>query len=305
MRFERVIVTGGSGRLGRFVVDELAGGCALTVLDRAPPRHEVAYVEADILDPGAVRAAITGHDAMIHLAGYDAGLAPDDKGYIETNIQGAWNVMHAAEEAGLRKVVLASSFSALGLGYHRMPDYLPVDKGHPLRPTDPYGLSKQVIETVAHHFVRRGRLEIVCLRPTLIVRPDREAAILAQLALPDPDSDAPQGTVGPGGIEPAGALSPTRGYVRSADAARCFRMALDHDAAPFDIFNVAAGDTIGRVETLERLHRVFGRVPEVRDPDLYARNPYAGALSVSRARDVLGWEAEGDSRTIAARHGAV
>ena len=304
MRFERAIVTGGSGRLGRFVVDALMGGCALTVLDIAPPQQDVAYVEASILDLGAVRAAIAGHDAMIHLAGYDAGLAPDDKGYIETNIQGAWNVLHAAEEAGLRKVVVASSFSALGLGYDRMPDYLPVDENHPLRPTDPYGLSKQIIETVAHNFVSRGQLEIVCLRPTLIVRPDREAAILAQLVLPDPDRDPPAGTVGAGGIEPAGALSPTRGYVRSVDAARCFRMALDHEGAPFDIFNVAAGDTIGRVETLERLKSVFGRVPEVRDPELYARDPYAGALSVSRARDVLGWEAEGDWQTIAARHGA-
>jgi nucleoside-diphosphate-sugar epimerase len=304
MRFERVIVTGGSGRLGRFVVDELVGACAPTVLDIAPPLQEVPYIEADILDSGAVRAAVEGYDAMIHLAGYDDGMAPDEKGYVETNIQGAWNVLHAAEEAGLRKVVVASSFAALGLGYGRMPDYLPVDESHPLRPTKAYGLSKQVIETVARHFVRRGRLEIVCLRPTLIVRPEREAAILAQLALPDPDSDAPAGTVGPGGVEPAGALSPTRGYVRSVDAARCFRFALDHEGDAFDIFNVAAGDTIGRVETLKRLEDVFGRVPDVRDPALYAGDPHAGALSVSRVRDVLGWEVEGDWQGIAARHGA-
>ncbi len=305
MRFERVIVTGGSGRLGRFVVDELAGACAPTVLDIAAPSQEVPYLQADILDLGAVREAVAGHDAMIHLAGYDDGLAPDEKGYIETNIQGAWNVLNAAAEAGLQKVVVASSFAALGLGYDRMPDYLPVDEDHPLRPTNAYGLSKQVIETMSRHFVRRGGLEVVCLRPTLVVRPEREAAILAQLALPDPDTDAPEGTVGPGGVEPAGALSPTRGYVRSADAARCFRMALDHEGEAFDIFNVAAGDGIGRVETLSRLEDVFGRVPEVRDPALYARDPHAGALSVSRARDLLGWEAEGDWQAIALRHGRV
>ena len=64
MDFERVVVTGGSGRLGRFVVDELREICAVCVLDIARPRQDVPYFEADILDPEAVRAALAGQDGI-------------------------------------------------------------------------------------------------------------------------------------------------------------------------------------------------------------------------------------------------
>lgn len=302
MRFERVVVTGGSGRLGRFVVEALAGHCALSVLDLVPPAREVPYLEADILDLERLRAVLAGQEAMIHLAGFDDGMAPHDKAYFETNVQGAWNVLHAAEEAGLRKAVVASSIAALGLGYERMPDYLPVDEAHPLYATGTYGHSKEVIETLARHFARRGKLHLVCLRPTLIVRPEREAAILAQLALPDPDDAPPADAAGPGGVRPYGALSATRTYVRSADAARGFVQALDHEGPAFDVFNVSAVDSIGRVETLARLQQVYGKLPELRDPERFARDPHASILDIGRTRDLLGWQPEGDWRSVVARH---
>jgi nucleoside-diphosphate-sugar epimerase len=322
MRFEKVVVTGGGGLLGRFVVDALMGDCAVSVLDIAAPQQDVPYFETDILDLGAVRAALAGQEAAIHLAGIDDGNASHDREYFETNVQGAWNVFHAAEEAGLRKLVFASSIAALGIGYDRMPDYLPIDEAHPLYNTGTYGHSKEAIETLARHFVRRGRLDIVCLRPTLIVRPVREAAILAQLALPDPDSGehsaegtaphgaqdtAPHGAqdTAPHGAQdtvPYGALSATRTYVRSQDAARCFRMALDHDGAGYEVFNVSAADSIGREETLERLRTVYGRLPEIRDPALYARDPHASVLDIRRTRDQLGWEPEGDWTTVVAQY---
>jgi nucleoside-diphosphate-sugar epimerase len=309
MGFERVVVTGGSGLLGRFVVEALSGDCAVSVLDIATPRRDVPYFEADILDLEAVRAALAGQEAVIHLAGIDDGKASHDRDYFATNVQGAWNVFQAAEEAGLRKLVFASSIAALGIGYDRMPDYLPVDEGHRLHNTGTYGHSKEAIETAARHFVRRGRLDIVCLRPTLIVRPEREAAILAQLELPDPDSPPPEGALGapgapPCGAPPYGALSATRSYVRSQDAARCFRLALDHDGAGFEVFNVSAVDSIGRMETLERLTAVYGRLPEIRDPALYARDPFAGVLDIRKTRDRLGWEPEGDWTSIVAQHAA-
>ncbi len=300
MRFERVIVTGGGGLLGRFVVDALIGDCAVSVLDIARPRQDVPFFETDILDLGAVRAALAGQDAAIHLAGIDDGNAAHDRDYFATNVQGAWNVFHAAEEAGLRKLVVASSIAALGIGYGRMPDYLPVDEAHPLHNTGSYGHSKEAIETLARHVVRRGRLDIVCLRPTLILRPEREAAILAQLELPDPDS----GPLGADGTTPYGALSATRSYVRSQDAARGFRLALDHDGAGFEVFNLGAVDSIGRVATLERLSAVYGRLPELRDAARYARDPFASVLDTSRARDRLGWEPEGDWTSVVAEHGA-
>ena len=304
MRFDKVLVTGGSGRLGRFVVDALMPRCRVSVLDVAPPRQDVPFHEVDILDAGAVAAAVSGHDAIIHLAGFDDGKANREEQYIATNVTGNWNVLEAAGYAGVRQVVVASSVAAYGLrpGRKLALDYLPVDEAHPLRADDAYGLSKHLIEVTCRNLVARGPLRIVCLRPTLILRPESEPAILAQLALPDPDADPPPEAVVNGGVRPYGALSATRGYVRSRDVAECCSRALDYEDRRFDVFNVSAADTIGRVRTLPRIEAILGRRLEVRKPEVYEHDPCASVLDISRARERLGWEPEGDWNTVVAEH---
>ena len=302
MRYKKVMVTGGSGLLGRFVVDELVDRCTVSVLDIKAPHQDVAYFNTDILDLDGVSKALADQDAVIHLAGIDDGNPFSDKEYFETNVQGAWNVLHASERAGIGKVIVASSSATYGIGRDRMPDYLPVDEDHPQRPTATYSLTKQVIETVCASFVERGKMAIVCLRPTLIVRPEREAAILTQLDLEDPDADAPPGGVEKNGVTPYGALSLLRSYVRSEDTARCFRMALDYDDSRFDVFNVSAVDTIGREPTLARLEKAYGGLPEVRDKLRFEADSCASVLDIGKARDRLGWEPEGDWSSIVRRH---
>lgn len=304
MRFENVLVTGGSGLLGRFVVDELRHRCDVSVLDIVPPAQEVAYRQVDILDLESVSAALPGHDAVIHLAGIDDGNDFPDEDYFRINVQGTWNVLHAAEDAGIDRIVVASSTAVYAVGRHRAPDYLPVDESHPQRPTATYGLTKQVIEVVCRSFVARGSMTITCLRPTLIVRPEREAAILAQLDLDNPEADPPAAVARDGQHSPYGALSLLRGYVRSEDAARCFRLALDYDGAGFDAFNVAAFDGIGHEPLLARLERAWGNLPEVRDPRRYQSDPRASIFASDRARDRLGWQPRGDWNDVVARHRA-
>lgn len=302
MDFDKVLVTGGSGLLGRFVVDEMLPHCNVSVLDIKPPVQTVDYRETDILDAKAVTAAVAGHDAIIHLAGIDDGNDFPDYDYFRTNVQGTWNLLHAAEAASVRKIVVASSTAAYGVGRDRMPDYLPVDEDHRQRPTATYSLTKQIIEVQCRSFVARGALSIVCLRPTLIVRPEREAAILAQLDLDDPDSDPPENVPTIGDDAPYGALSVLRSYVRSADAARCFRLALSFDEERFDVFNVGADDGIGHEKTLPRLEAAYGRLPEIRRTGHYNRDPFASTLDSSRARERLGWEPRGDWDSIVTQH---
>ena len=306
MRFEKVLVTGGSGRLGRFVVDALLPRCSVSVLDIAPPRRDVPFHEVDILDSRAVAAAVEGHDAIIHLAGFDDGMADRENQYISTNVTGNWNVLEAAERAGVHHVVVASSVAAYGFRPGRIPDidHLPVDEDHPLRSDDAYGLSKHLIEVTCKNLAARGPLSIICLRPTLILRPDSEPAFLAQLALPDPDADPTPETLPAGGVQPCGALSATRGYVRSRDVAECFCRALEYEGARYDVFNVSAADTIGRVRTLARLEAIQGRPLDVRKPEVYERDPCASVLDISRARERLGWEPEGEWNSLVAEHTA-
>lgn len=297
MRHEKVLVTGGSGLLGRFVVEELAGNCDLSVLDLVPPAGDRRFFEADLMRPESLAAALAGQQAVIHLAGMDLGNAAHDRDYMAVNVQGTWNLLHAAEAAGVKQVVIASSIASLGIDYDHAPDYLPVDEAHPQRPTGTYGLSKQLIEAVARHFVRRGALRIICLRPVLVIWPEQEPAVLAQLALSDPDSDAPADHAG--AVAPDGALSATRAYVRARDAARAFSLALDYAGDPYDCFIISAADGIGRVETLERMTQVFGRLPELRDPAHYARDPHAAVYDIRRAADRLGWAPDENWRAVA------
>ena len=74
---------------------------------------------------------------MIHLAAIDLGIPAEPEAYFGTNVMGTWNTAQAAREAGVGKVVLASSISARGIGEMRSdcpPEYLPVDEAHSMKP---------------------------------------------------------------------------------------------------------------------------------------------------------------------------
>ena len=171
-RRRRILVTGASGRVGRHVVDALVADHEVTVLDLAPPVQDVPFIEGDVLDLAKVRASMAGQDAVIHLAAIDFDVPAEPEVYFGTNVMGTWNAVQAAGDAGIRKVVLASSVSAVGVGEMRPdfpPEYLPVDEAHAMKPVNAYGLSKLVVEDIARGFARRGDMSITCLRPVAIV----------------------------------------------------------------------------------------------------------------------------------------
>lgn len=294
----KVLVTGGSGLLGSHVVEELAGACEVRVLDLRPPRDPaLEFKAADVLDLDAVCAAMQGCQAVVHLAGLDFAVPAAPRAFFETNVQGTWNVLHAAERAAVRKVVYCSSEAALGLESVEEdlpPVYLPFDGQHPLRPTHTYGLTKQIGESVARSFVRRGRMSVLCLRPTAILFDDQiEWAVacgLAGDAGPTPRSEA-RNPAGAGDEDPP--LFPC--YVRPEDTARCFRLALESTGCDaFEVFHVSAADTFSTRPTMRLLADLYGRAPEIRRPSLFGQNPFASVFDLSRARDKLGWEPRGD-----------
>ena len=273
MKFKSALITGASGRLGHFVLDELAALCEVSVLDLAPPHRDVPYIRGDVTDLDTVRRAMSGHDVVVHLAAIDLGVPTEPERYFGVNVMGTWNILQAAHEAGVRKAVLASSISAGGVSEMRAdfpPEYLPMDEAHPCRPVHAYGVSKLVVEEVAQSFARRGGMSVICLRPTAIAVPshlpklmerarDREHRWLAA-------------------------------YVTGADTARAFRLALEYDAEPYDVFFVSAADSCADEPTLDRASRLFGHVPALRDPGLYEREPRASMIDAGRARERLGWE---------------
>jgi UDP-glucose 4-epimerase len=311
MRFDRVLVTGGAGRLGRYVVQELAGRCQVSVLDRqeqaaAPvdlPVHiPLVQFPVDVLDLDALRPAMRGQHAVVHLAAIDSSVTEPPEVVFDANVRGTWNVLHAAAEAGVGRVVICSSSSATGLDYTnpRLPPvYLPIDEDHPLRPSQAYGLSKQLDELIAQSFGSRGGMEVVCLRPAWVLFPVSVRRVL------DHQRDAvPQASpLTPGRHrEPLPLL---RSYVDPADAARAFRLALELPTTPYLVFIITAADTFEPEPTLLHLEKVYGKpLPRVAKPEIYAENPHASAFDISRAREILGWSPSSNWAEFSARFDA-
>jgi nucleoside-diphosphate-sugar epimerase len=151
---KKVVVTGGSGRLGQFVIrDLLAHGYAALSLDRVPPREKLCPSWlADLRHLGDLFEAMRESYGVIHLGAYQApNLAPDAETF-SNNVSSTYNVLRAATDLGVGKVVIASSTAGFGFIYAkdlRAPLYLPLDENHPSKPQDSYGLSKVLGEQIA------------------------------------------------------------------------------------------------------------------------------------------------------------
>lgn len=172
----KILVTGGNGLTGRYIVSRLARDHQVEVLDhRVIDRPDIPTHEADILDLGALKHLTRGCEAVVHCAAIPHPLEhPPEKVY-GTNTVGTFNVLEASAENKVRRVVFMSSESVLGFAFSGgavEPEYLPVDEDHPMRPVDAYGLSKSAGESLCAAYARRGALETLCLRPSWIWVPE-------------------------------------------------------------------------------------------------------------------------------------
>ncbi len=287
----RVLLTGGSGRLGRYVHTALvAQGFDVRNFDKVGYGSDVDQIQADILDRESLQSAMVDRDLVIHLAALDAAVSATDQAFFEINVQGTWNVLEAAEKTGVQRVVLCSSVAALGIGDETLPDYLPIDENHPCRPRQAYGLSKQVAETVGQCFARRGHVKVVCLRPAFVVFPD--LAIATALALSEQDGvkwpyDLPQDSNALN--EP---LTATRSFIAPEDAADSFVAAARSSlASSWQLYFAVAPWSMSQQPTLEWAQSMGISPSVVRDPVCYHATPNASMFSSTLAEQELGWRA--------------
>jgi uronate dehydrogenase len=154
-----VLVTGAAGRVGAVLRRGLpALGWQLRLLDLAPLPGEPDAVQADILDPAALAAAMTGVAAVVHLAGL-----PREASWgatLTANIDGTYQVFEAARRAGVRRIVYASSNHAVGFTPRQQLAGIDI----PPRPDTLNGLSKCFGEALARLYVDKYGLEVACLR---------------------------------------------------------------------------------------------------------------------------------------------
>jgi NAD+ dependent glucose-6-phosphate dehydrogenase len=169
-----VLLTGAAGRVGRAILGGLDQEYDWRLLDREPATGDLAdgheYVIADITDTDTVREAMDGIDVVIHLAGDPRPEAPWDS-VLTNNIDGAHTVFETAVDAGVEKVVFASSNHVVGhYESERRPDIyressdLLLDGTERPRPSNRYGVSKAAGETLGRFFHDEYGQSVVCVR---------------------------------------------------------------------------------------------------------------------------------------------
>jgi nucleoside-diphosphate-sugar epimerase len=296
----RVLVTGAAGLLGRFVVEEmLAHGHEVRGLDRRAGSAAIDWRVADVTDPAAVASAAEGMDVVFHIAAVPNIWSGDGQTIMRVNLLGTYTVFEAAEAAGIQRVVFCSSDSVAGYtvreGRLLPPRYAPLDLDHPLLATDPYAVSKVLGEDLARSYALRG-MSVVALRTVFVAYPEMAGEIVAR-------AKDPENYRGPavGGPSSAGG-GPLHHHIDPRDLARAFRLAGDLLMAPgeFERFFLSARVTLSPEPTLDRLRRLHGDTVEIRDPELYKREPFAPLYDLTHAAERLGFTARFDQRYLIA-----
>ena len=271
-----VIVTGGSGKLGRAVLADLvAHGYGVLNLDQTLPRDPVApTVRVDLTNFGEVIAALRGvdehkgpFDAVVHLAAIPApGLFANARTFAN-NVPATYNVFEAARVLGIKNVVFASSETVLGLPFENPPPYAPVDEEYVPRPETAYSLGKLVDETIAQQFARWDpALKIIALRYSNVMD------VEDYQAFPRFDGDAKKRKWN------------LWGYIDARDGAQAARKALEATFKGFEAFIIANADTVMSRSNASLMAEVFPGVDTL--PTMTANGTL---LSIEKAKRMLGY----------------
>lgn len=275
----KVIVTGGSGKLGRAVLTDLiAHGYRVLNLDQVIPRDPIApTVRVDLRDFGEVVAALSGvdehrgpFDAVVHLAAIPApGLFANARTFAN-NVPATYHVFEAARLLGIKNVVFASSETVLGLPFDQPPAYVPVDEDCAPRPETAYSLGKIVDETIAQQFARWDpALKIAALRFSNVMD------VEDYQAFPRFDSDARKRKWN------------LWSYIDARDGAQAVRKAIQATFTGFEAFIIANADTVMSRSNASLMAEVFPGV-EIRP----AMTATGTLLSIEKAKRILGYHPE-------------
>jgi nucleoside-diphosphate-sugar epimerase len=279
MAVTRVVVTGGSGKLGSACVADLTSHAYdVVIFDRVRTASLPAgsiFVPLDLTNYGQVLDAMLGVeerydqvDALVHLAAIPApGVVPNHATFAN-NMNATWSIVSAARRAGVKNIVWASSETVLGLPFDTPPPYVPVDENYPPRPESTYSLVKTLEETMAAQLCRWDpELKMIGLRFSNVMRLEDYAAFS------DFQHDA--------------SLRKWNlwGYIDARDGAQAIRLALESDLTGCEIFVIANADTVMGRNNSELLAECF--------PDVEVRGEVGSndtLLSIDKARRLLGYE---------------
>jgi NAD dependent epimerase/dehydratase len=300
LKGKKILVTGADGFIGSHLTEHLVR-CGFDVrafvyynsfnswgwLDDAPDdvRRSLDVFAGDIRDPHGVRTAMKGCDVVLHLAALIAipysYHSPDT--YVDTNVKGTLNVVQAARELAVERVVHTSTSEVYGTAR-----FVPITEEHPLQGQSPYSASKIGADQIALSFQASFDTPVTVIRPFNTYGPRQSAravipTIITQIA------------AGATSLK-LGAVHPTRDFNYVQDTVRGFVAVAECDAAVGQVLNIGSNYEISIGETAALIANLMGREVELQSDEQRLRPANSEVERLwadnSRALQVAGWAPE-------------
>ncbi len=295
---KKILVTGADGFIGSHLTEELVRrGHDVRAfvlynsfnswgwLDHAAPevRQNLDVFAGDIRDPHGVRHAMKGCDVVLHLAALIAipysYHSPDT--YIDTNIKGTLNIVQAAHELGVKKVVHTSTSEVYGTA-----QFVPITEEHPLQGQSPYSASKIGADQIAMSFYNSFETPVAIIRPFNTYGPRQSAravipTIITQIAN------------GKRALK-LGAIHPTRDFNYVADTVQGFIAVAESDNSIGEVINIGSNFEVSIGDTVRMIAEVMGAEVEIETDEVRLRPEKSEVERLwadnSKAARLLGWK---------------
>ena len=250
---ERIVITGAGGFIGEHLAGSLAmntvpHGAMYHTLPELPRDSRRATFVGDLLDKQFVREAFTGYDVVVHLAGRTGrGQLEDPAEFVRKNVETTAVVYSAARDAGVKRVILASSYEVYGF-----PQHLPLDEGHQLVPASPYGVTMLAREQLARMLGQAYSIRTVILRffsvfGTPVSERNRKGAISTFVKKLARDEE----------LTLTGSTDSMRDYIYVADVVRCLTQCISEPALGDTTLNLGTGVGTSLANILDGLRDYF------------------------------------------------
>ena len=274
----RVVVTGARGKVGTAATAALvAAGHEVVATDLGPASFErkdpgtPAYLQADLRDAGEAFAVIRGAEAVVHVAAIPEPTGNPAHVVFQNNLMGTFNALEAAVRWGATRFVNVSSETVPGFFFAErpfLPDYLPVDEEHPIRPQDPYATAKHFGELLMDGAVRRSDIRCISIRPCWVQWEGNYEHNLGPLVRDT--SEVPPGLWS---------------YIDVYDLADSLRLAVESDLPGHEVFYIASPDNVPNRPFAAAVREAFGDRIEIRELE----REDASYISCRKANDMLGY----------------
>lgn len=239
----------------------------------------------DIRDPNGVRTAMKGMDGVLHLAAL-IGIpfsyhSPDT--YIDTNIKGTLNVLQAARDLDLQKIIHTSTSEVYGTA-----QFVPITEEHPVKGQSPYSASKIGADQLAYSFFASFQLPVITIRPFNTYGPRQSARAIIPTIITQ--------LLGEIKTIKLGSLHPTRDFNYVGDTVKGFLSALESNIGFGEVFNIGNGFEITMGDTAKLISEIIGNDIQIVGDETRLRPEKSEVerlwASNQKAKDILKWEPE-------------